>query len=159
MSQKKKKDSIADLTFNIEDMITTYPKLRMIILIVIMIMLVVVAVFSFIYKSYICAVGIIAFVIYIIFMTFGQKTSDYRFEFKPNSGLSGMKIFYKDKELQLEYRLDKNGKFMWADPKKEIDCISYVDGTKMNKYLVKYKILNFINVFMEQNELKSDHAW
>lgn len=155
----KRNASISNSTINMDDMITSYPKTRMIILCVIMLMLIAVAVASFVYKSYICAVGIIAFVIYIISMTFGQKSSDYKFEFKSNSGLSGMRIFYREKELKLEYRLDKNGKFMWADSKKEANCISYADGSKMNKYIIKYRILNYINVFMEQNGLKSDHAW
>ena len=160
MSNNNRKDaSISNSTISMDDMITSYPKMRMIILCVIMIMLIVVAIASFIYKSYICAVGIIAFVIYIIAMTFGQKSSDYKFEFKANSGLNGMRIFYKEKELKLEYRLDKYGKFMWADSKKEANCISYADGSKMNKYIIKYRILNYINVFMEQNGLKSDHAW
>ena len=159
MAKEKKNKQISDLTILPEDLITAYPYKRLIALLVIMVLLVVVSVFSFIYKEYISVVGIIVFIIYVSAITFGQRSRDYVFTFVPNAGLKDFKVAYKGKELDLDYRLDKNGRFMWADSKKPVNCISYSDGSRMNKYVTKYRVLNYINVVMEQNELYSDHAW
>lgn len=159
MAKEKNNKQINDKSFSWDELETAYPSKRLAVLIIIMLLLIVVAVFSAIYKEYISCIGILIFEVYVTAVTFGQKKEDYRFEFGANTGLKDIKVFYKEKELKLEYRLDKNGRFMWADAKKPVKCISYADGSAMNKYITKYRILNYINVVMEQNGLYSDHAW
>lgn len=159
MAKGKENKQITGMTLSWDDLNTVYPYKRLILLGAIMVLLLVVAVLSCIYKEYFSCIGIILFEIYVAVITFGQKKESYKFVFVPNSGLKEFKVFYKENELKLEYRLDKNGRFMWADSKKPINCISYADGSRMNKYITKYRILNYINVVMEQNGLNSDHAW
>ncbi len=158
-NKRKTDKQISASTILQEELITSYPFKRLILLISIIALLVVVAVFSAIYKEYASFVGIVVFIAYVSALTFGQKAGNYQFDFVPGAGLKDMKVLYKGKELKLDYRLDKNGRFMWADAKKPIKCIEYADGSRMNKYITKYRVLNYINVVMEQNGLYSDHAW
>lgn len=159
MAKDKKDKQINGTTILVEELNTVYPYKRLIVLLIIMVLLLVVAVFSVIYKEYASFIGIIIFEVYVAMITFWQKSSDYVFTFVPNAGIKDFTLSYKGKLLSLDYRLDKNGRFMWADAKKPIKCISYADGSKMNKYITKYRVLNYINVVMEQNGLYSDHAW
>ncbi len=159
MAKEKKNKQINDISISAEKLNTKYPYKRLIILLTIIVLLIVVAVLSLIYKEYASFAGIILFIAYVSAITFGQRSSDYVFTFVPNAGLKDFQITYKGKELKLDYRLDKNGRFMWADSKKPVKCISYADGSGMNKYITKYRVLNYINVVMEQNDLYSDHAW
>lgn len=150
---------IAGTTIDPKGLKTSYPVKRLIGLLFIMAVLLAVAILSFIYKEYVCSVGMVIFDIYVSFITFIQKSSDYTFEFVPEAGLKGFKVYYKEKELKLEYKLDRNGRFMWENEKKPFTCIGYADNSTMNKYITKYRVLNHINVVLEQNGLYSDHAW
>lgn len=159
MSKVEKRKKLNTATLSPEEMKTSYPVKRLVIILIILAALLVIAVLSFVYKEYVCAIGIMLFVIYVCVMTFGQRAKDYTFEFQAESGLNGFKAFYRGKELKLDHKLDKNGRYMWADVKKPINCISFADGSSMNKYITRYRILNYINVYMEQNGLSSDNAW
>lgn len=159
MSKVEKRKQLNTASLSAEEMKTSYPIKRLVIILIILAALMVIAVLSAVYKEYVCSIGIILFVVYVCIMTFGQKAKDYTFEFKEGSGLKEFKVFYKGKEVKLEHKLDRNGRFMWADIKKPINCISYADGSGMNKYITRYRILNYINIFMEQNGLSSDNAW
>jgi len=150
---------ITGTTINAQELKSSYPIKRLIGLLAIMCVLLVVAVLSFIYKEYACSIGMVIFDVYVAFITFIQKSSDYRFEFVPEAGLKDFKVFYKEKELKLDYKLDKNGRFMWENEKKPFTCIGYADDSSMNKYITKYRVLNHINIVLEQNGLYSDHAW
>lgn len=159
MSKVEKRKELNTASLNADEMIKSYPIMRLVVMSIILIALTVIAVLSFMYKEYVCAIGIILFVIYVCVLTFGQKSSDYSFEFREGTGLAGFKIFYRGKEVELDYKLDRNGRFMWTDPKKPITCIRYADGSSMNKYITQYRILNYVNVFMQQNGLTADNAW
>ena len=146
-------------TLKAEEMITSYPVGRMICIIAVMAALFVVVVISAKNGGWIYVVGILAFMIYVPAITFAQKKSSYRFEFKENKGLQDFKVYYKDRELKLDYRLDKNGRFMWQDAKKEINNICYADGGRMDTYFTRYRILNYINSYMEQNGLRAEYTY
>ncbi len=150
--------NISNESFTAENMIYTYPKKRLIGIIVVLAAILVTAILSIINKGYGYAAGMIAFMIYVSYITFAQKKSDYRFEFAKEKGLRDMKLFYKDKEVKLDYRLDKNGKFMW-NSNKEINDISYADGSRMSLYFTKYRILNFVNAFLDVNGLKAEVSY
>lgn len=104
---------------------------------------------------------VIAVYIYLISMI-SQKPGDYRFEFAPGEGLAEMKLFYKGREIELAYKLDRFGKFMWADYKHKAICISQkdkkMDGPVFNNF-TKYRIMNYVNGFLTQNDLMSKNAY
>ena len=100
----------------------------------------------------------IAFMIYVSYLTFAQKKSDYRFEFANEKGLRDMKLFYKGREVKLDYRLDRNGRFMW-NSRKEVNDISYADGGRMSVYFTRYRVLNFVNAFLDENGLKAEVSY
>ncbi|MCR5798483.1 MAG: hypothetical protein K6G69_00215 [Lachnospiraceae bacterium] len=105
----------------------------------------------------VCLVGI-AFYIFLI-APISHSSDRYRFEFRQGKGLADFKLFYNDREVKVEYKLDKTGRFMWKDMKRKPDCLSYADGKKMDLYFTKYRVLNYVNLFMKQNDLLSDNAW
>lgn len=150
--------NITNETFIADEMIYTYPKKRLAGIIFVLAALLFVAILSIINKGYGYGIGMIAFMIYVSYITFAQKKSDYRFEFAKDKGLKNMKLFYKDKEVKLDYRLDKNGRFMW-NSRKEINDISYADGSRMSIYITRYRILNFVNAFLDVNGLKAEVSY
>ena len=152
-------DQINNITLDPNALKTSYPKGRLTVILIVLLILSVVAAVSFLNGGWMYAVGMIAFVIYVPLITFAQKKSDYRFEFRDEKGLRDFKLYYKDKELKLDYRLDRTGRFMWDDNRKSINNISYADGSRMNTVYTKYRILNFVNSFMEQNGLNAADSY
>ena len=114
-------------------------------------------------EKWIIGIGLwfIAVYIYLISMI-SQNAKDYRFEFTSGEGLKDFKVFYKDKEIELAYKLDRFGKFMWADYKHKAVCISQkdkkMDGPVFNNF-TKYRIMNYVNGFLTQNDLMSKNAY
>ena len=107
-----------------------------------------------------CGIGLIIICIYVGFIAFPfQKSSSYSFEFMEGAGLQKMKVFYKGKELELKYKLDKTGRFMWEDNRRRAACIAYADGSSMNSWFVKYRVLNYMNGFLSQNHLMSKEIY
>ena len=72
-------DLITNQTFIADEMIYTYPKKRLAGIIVVLAALPVVAILSIINKGYGYGIGMIAFMIYVSYLTFAQKKSYYRF--------------------------------------------------------------------------------
>ena len=152
-------DQINNIILDPNALKTSYPKGRLTVIVIVLLILVAVAVPSLLYGGWIYAVGIMAFVIYVPLITFAQKKSDYRFEFQDKKGLRDLKLYYKEKEVKLDYRLDRTGRFMWDDTRKSINNISYADGSRMNTVYTKYRILNFVNSYMEQNGLNAENSY
>ena len=150
--------NITNQTFIADEMIYTYPKKRLAGIIVVLAALFVVSVLSIVNKGYGYGIGMIAFMIYVSYLTFAQKKSDYRFEFANEKGLRDMKLFYKGREVKLDYRLDRNGRFMW-NSRKEVNDISYADGGRMSVYFTRYRVLNFVNAFLDENGLKAEVSY
>ena len=92
MSKVEKRKELNTASLNSDEMIKSYPVMRLVVMSIILIALTVIAVLSFMYKEYVCAIGIILFVIYVCVLTFGQKSTDYSFEFREGTGLAGFKI-------------------------------------------------------------------
>ena len=64
MSKVEKRKELNTASLNADEMIKSYPVMRLVVMSIILIALTVIAVLSFMYKEYICAIGIILFVIY-----------------------------------------------------------------------------------------------
>jgi len=152
-------NNINEKTLIYDDMITSYPKKRLIGILVVMAVMLVVVVICILNKMWIYAAGMILFMIYVPFITFAQSKKDYRFDFVKGKGLRDFKFYYKDKEVKLDYRLDRHGRFMWEDNRKPINNIGYADGSRMNLYITRYRIMNYVNCVMEQNNLKAENTY
>jgi len=103
----------------------------------------------------------VAVCVYLISMA-GQKSESYRFEFTPNQGLKDFKLFYKGTEIRIDYKLDKDGRFMWGDYRSKAKCISYADGRKASLFFdnfTKYRIMNYLSGLLDQNDLLSKKAY
>lgn len=152
-------ENINNETFIYENMNCTYPKKRLGGIIFVMVAMLIVAVLFVMKQEYGYAGGIVAFMIYVPYITFAQKKSEYRFEFAPGRGLRDMKVYYRGNEIRIDHRLDRNGRFMWENTRKEINNIGYADGSRMSVYFTRYRVFNFVNAFLEQNGLKADISY
>lgn len=166
--KKNQEEKHVDENLNIENLKTTPRPGNYITTILICLALVGAGVF-FILKiadpveKWVIGIGLcfVAVYIYLISMI-SQKPADYRFEFVPGEGLRDFKLFYRDREIELAYKLDRFGKFMWADYKHKAVCISRkdkkMDGPVFNNF-TKYRIMNYVNGFLTQNDLMSKNAY
>lgn len=107
--------------------------------------------------------GLVLVSIYIFLISMiGQRASAYKIEFSKGEGLRNFKLFYNGEEIEIEYKLDKCGRFMWADYKSKAKCIrrkgKEKDGLWFDNF-TKYRIMNFINGFLTQNNLMSKNAY
>ena len=95
---------------------------------------------------------------YIFLITpYTQKASNYYIEFQSENSLEGFKLSYKGKLVNIQHKIDKNGKIAFANNGNKLSCISYADGTKMSN-LVKYKIINYFTKWLNDNKLLSDEV-
>lgn len=114
-------------------------------------------------ERWIIGLGLIfvAVCVYLISMA-GQKAESYNFEFTPNQGLKDFKLFYKGTEIKIDYKLDKDGRFMWGDYRSKAKCIGYADGRKASLFFdnfTKYRIMNYLSGLLDQNDLLSKKAY
>lgn len=114
-------------------------------------------------ERWVCGLGLVfvAICVYMISMA-GQSAKNYRFEFVQNEGLKNFKLFYKGVEIAIDYKLDKEGRFMWGDYRSRAKCITYADGRKSDllfNNFTKYRIMNYMSGLFEQNNLMSKKAY
>lgn len=89
--------------------------------------------FEFIVMS---AIGMFGFGYMLLISPYTQKSSNYYIEFQNENSLAGFKLSYKWKLVNIQHKIDNNGKIVFADNGSKLNCISYVDGTQMSN-LVK----------------------
>lgn len=114
-------------------------------------------------ERWVCGLGLVfvAVCVYLISMA-GQNAGNYRFEFVPDQGLKNFKLYYKDIEIAIDYKLDKEGRFMWGDYRSRAKCITYADERKADllfNNFTKYRIMNYMSGLFEQNNLMSKKAY
>ncbi len=92
-----------------------------------------------------------------------QNKNDYYIEFESENSLANFKLYYKNKLVNIKYKIDNNGKIAFAYNNSKLDCISYADadadadadGTKMSK-LTKFRIINYFTKWLNDNHLMSE---
>ena len=90
----------------------------------------------------------------LLISPYTQNSNNYYIEFLSQDSLNNFKLFYKNKEVEIKYIIDKEGKFSFADNYNKLDCISYKNKSKMSN-LVKYKIINYFAKWLNDNNLMS----
>lgn len=103
------------------------------------------------------SIGIFGFGYLLMASPYTQKSSNYNIEFQSENSLQDFKLFYKGKLINIQYKIDPNGKIAFMNNYHKIDCISYADGTKMSN-LVKYKIINYFSKWLNDNNLLSSEV-
>ena len=86
-----------------------------------------------------------------------QKSSNYYIEFQSNDSLENFKLSYKGKLVNFKYKIDDDGKFVFANNSSKLSCISYADGTQMSNF-VKYKIINYFTKWLFDKKLLSSET-
>lgn len=107
--------------------------------------------FEFIIMS---TIGIFSFGYLLLINPLTQKSSNYYIEFQNENSLAGFKLSYKGKLVNIQHKIDNNGKIAFANNSSKLSCISYADGTKMSN-LIKYKIINYFTKWLNDNKLLS----
>lgn len=87
---------------------------------------------------------------------FTQKAANYDIRIlKDENGIQGLHVAYKGRDVSVQYTLDKDGKFTFANNTRKTDCVSYADGGKMPQR-AKYCIVNYLAYVLEINGLLSE---
>ncbi len=99
--------------------------------------------------------GIFASMYFILINPYTQNKNDYYIEFESENSLANFKLYYKNKLVNIKYKIDNNGKIAFANNNSKLDCISYADGTKMSK-LTKFRIINYFTKWLNDYHLMSE---
>lgn len=99
-------------------------------------------------------IGIWAFGYMLLISPYTQRRKNYSIEFEKENTLKNFKLFYKGKLVNIDYKIDEEGKIEFKYNKKKIDCISYSDNSKMSNF-EKYKIINYFSKWLSDNNLLS----
>lgn len=102
-----------------------------------------------------CLCGILAFGYLLLISPYTQNSENYYIEFESQDSLNNFKLSYKNKLVNIQYKLDNNGKIAFNNNDSKLSCISYADGSKMTN-LTKYKIINYFSKWLNDNNLMSD---
>ncbi len=103
------------------------------------------------------SIGICSFGYLLMINPYTQKSSNYYIEFQNENSLAGFKLSYKGKLVNIQHKIDNDGKIAFANNSSKLSCISYADGTKMSN-LVKYKIINYFTKWLNDNKLLSSEV-
>ena len=93
----------------------------------------------------------------LLISPYTQKASNYHIEFQSDNSLAGFRLLYRNKLVNILYRIDQNGKIAFVNNISKLSCISYADGSKMNN-IVKYKIINYFSKWLHDNNLLSNEV-
>lgn len=102
-----------------------------------------------------CGCGLFGFGYLLLISPYTQSSKNYYIKFESENTLAGFKLFYKNKQVSIQYKIDNNGKIAFSNNASKLSCISYADGTKMSN-LTKYKIINYFSKWLNDNGLMSD---
>lgn len=100
------------------------------------------------------AIGMFSFGYMLLISPYTQKSSNYYIEFQSEDSLAGFKLSYKGKLVNIQHKIDSNGKIAFANNSSKLSCISYADGTQMSNF-VKYKVINYFTKWLNDNNLLS----
>ena len=97
---------------------------------------------------------IVAYIYFLMILPAFQNPNNYYIEFVREDSMEGFKLYYKNKLINVLYRVDSVGKiaFMYNDNK--LGCVSYADGSKMKK-IDRYRIVNYFSMWLNDNDLLS----
>ena len=98
--------------------------------------------------------GMFGFGYMLLISPYTQKSSNYYIEFKNEDTLADFKLSYKGKLVNINYKIDDNGKIAFSNNSSKLSCIEYADGTRMSNF-VKYKIINYFSKWLNDNNLLS----
>lgn len=102
-----------------------------------------------------CAGIIFAGVIYFFLIDFSFLWV-VSFSLEKTKDVDSLKVWYRKREIKLDYHKDEQGKFVWDDPINTQECISFANNEKMNKNIIPYKIINAVNDYLYKHDLLSD---
>ena len=89
---------------------------------------------------------------YIILLSpYQQYTENYYIEFKDEKTIDGFKLFYRKRELEVLYEIDKNGKIVFKNSD-GTKCFAYKDGKRLSG-LTKRRIINYFTAWLKDNNL------
>ena len=101
--------------------------------------------------------GIFSCCYLLMISPYTQRRKNYYIEFQNENLLDGFKLTYKNKLVDIKYKIDQKGKIAFADNNNKLSCISYADGSKMRN-ITKYKIMNYFGRWLNDNKLLSDEV-
>ncbi len=102
-----------------------------------------------------CACGLFGFGYLLLISPYTQSSKNYYIEFESENSLNNFKLNYKNKLVDIQYKIDNSGKIAFLNNKSKISCVSYADGSKMSN-LTKYKIINYFIKWLNDNGLMSN---
>lgn len=127
----------------------------MVILLLVAIVGLIYTIFNFNSELFVCCLlGIFCLVYLLLISPYTQKSDNYYIEFQNENSVVGFKLYYKGKLVNIQYKVDKEGKIAFANNQKKLNCISYADGSKMSN-LEKYRVLNYFGKWLQDNKLFS----
>ncbi len=103
------------------------------------------------------SLGIVALGYIFLVSPYTQKSSNYYIEFQSEDSLAGFKLSYRGKLVNIQHKIDNQGKIAFANNGSKLSCISYADGSKMSNF-VKFKIINYFAKWLNDNNLLSSEV-
>lgn len=101
-----------------------------------------------------CLLAIYSIIYLFLISPYTQNANNYYIEFSSNDSLDNFILKYKGKVVDVKYVIDNEGKIAFEKNLKKTDCISYADGSKMNKF-TKHRIANYFSFWLNSNNLLS----
>ena len=83
-----------------------------------------------------------------------QRSKNYTIDFVD---LGNFTLYYKGREVNIKYKLDEEGKFLFLDDSNKHRCISYADGSRMSS-TKQYRIMNYFSKWLQDYDLMSKHT-
>lgn len=99
--------------------------------------------------------GIPAIAYIILISPYHQNPNNYYIEFVAEDVLEGFKLFYKNKLVKIDYKVDEKGKIAFKENEHKLNCISYADNSRMSNF-TRYRIINYFSKWLNDNNLMSD---
>lgn len=95
---------------------------------------------------------------YIMFISpYFQSSKNYYIKFESEDSLNNFELFYKNKKVNVQYKIAHDGKIAFLKNNNKLECLSYHDGSKMSTF-TKYKIINYFTKWLSDNKLLSNEV-
>lgn len=106
-------------------------------------------------KEYICGYLLLGMLLYVVSINF-YFPGIFSFDIDENGDLDSFRVWYKKKELVLDFHKDIQGKFVWNDLDNTQDCVSFKSGETMGKVFIPYKTILAVSDYLYKHDLLSD---